>query len=165
MHYSMGGLWVDYNQCTNIPGIFAAGECEYQYHGANRLGANSLVSCIFGGAVAGPQAVQLCAGAGSRRPMGTDISTAEQKKQEESNALLMKNEGTENPVKLWRELGELMTRDCTVIRYNKNLLQTDAKLVEMLERYRKSILAIAPSGRTPRWFSRGSFTTCCNWRG
>ena len=49
MHYTMGGLWVDFNQATNIPGIFAAGECEYQYHGANRLGANSLVSCIFGG--------------------------------------------------------------------------------------------------------------------
>ena len=55
MHYTMGGLWVDFNQMTNIPGIFAAGECEYQYHGANRLGANSLVSCIFGGFVAGPE--------------------------------------------------------------------------------------------------------------
>ena len=49
----------------------------------------------------------------------------------------MRNEGTQNPVKLWRELGELMTKDCTVIRYNKNLQQTDAKLVELLERYRK----------------------------
>ena len=47
MHYTMGGLWVDFDQMTNIPGIFAAGECEYQYHGANRLGANSLVSCIY----------------------------------------------------------------------------------------------------------------------
>ncbi len=57
MHYTMGGLWVDFNQMTNIPGIFAAGECEYQYHGANRLGANSLVSCIFGGFRAGPNAL------------------------------------------------------------------------------------------------------------
>src|SRR5580693_8238896 len=57
MHYTMGGLWVDFNQMTNIPGIFAAGECEYQYHGANRLGANSLVSCIFGGFVSGPNAL------------------------------------------------------------------------------------------------------------
>src|ERR1700732_5350252 len=45
MHYTMGGIWVDFTQATNIPGIYAAGECEYQYHGANRLGANSLVSC------------------------------------------------------------------------------------------------------------------------
>jgi succinate dehydrogenase / fumarate reductase flavoprotein subunit len=49
----------------------------------------------------------------------------------------MNNQGTENPFRLWRELGELMTKDCTVIRYNKNLQQTDAKLVEMLERFRK----------------------------
>lgn len=53
VHYTMGGLWVDYYQMTNIPGLFAAGECEYQYHGANRLGANSLLSCIHGGTVAG----------------------------------------------------------------------------------------------------------------
>ena len=59
----------------------------------------------------------------------------EKKRQEEINALLMKADGTENPFKLWRELGEVMTKDCTVIRYNKNLQQTDAKLVELLERY------------------------------
>src|SRR3954468_19650896 len=58
MHYTMGGLWVDFNQMTNIPGLFGAGECEYQYHGANRLGANSLVSCIHGGFVTGPVAMK-----------------------------------------------------------------------------------------------------------
>src|ERR1700756_924089 len=57
MHYTMGGLWVDFKQATNIPGLYSAGECEYQYHGANRLGANSLVSCIWGGFVAGSAAV------------------------------------------------------------------------------------------------------------
>ena len=62
MHYTMGGLWVDFKQATNIPGIFAAGECEYQYHGANRLGANSLVSCIYGGGIAGPNAVKYARG-------------------------------------------------------------------------------------------------------
>src|SRR5262249_54659945 len=40
MHYSMGGLWIDYDHMTNVPGLFAAGEVDYQYHGANRLGAN-----------------------------------------------------------------------------------------------------------------------------
>src|SRR5437899_930958 len=137
MHYTMGGIWIDNeNQATNVPGIYAAGECEYQYHGGNRLGANSLVSCIYGGGVAGPNAVKYARGLqGSTN--GSSHYEAEKKKQEENNALLMKNEGTENPVKLWRELGELMTKDCTVIRYNKNLQQTDAKLVEMLERYRK----------------------------
>src|SRR5512140_301231 len=136
MHYTMGGLWVDAKQHTNIPGLLAAGECEYQYHGANRLGANSLVSCIWGGGVAGPNAVNYVRGLQASSD-GNGHFAAEQKKQEENNSLLMKNEGTENPVKLWRELGEVMTKDCTVIRYNKNLQQTDAKLVEFLERYRK----------------------------
>ena len=68
VHYSMGGLWVDYertaagglvvgsprNQQTNIPGLYAIGECDYQYHGANRLGANSLLSCIFSGLIVAP---------------------------------------------------------------------------------------------------------------
>src|SRR4051794_4607327 len=58
MHYTMGGLWVDFKQATNIPGIFACGECDYSIHGANRLGANSLVSCIFGGFMAGPEALK-----------------------------------------------------------------------------------------------------------
>jgi succinate dehydrogenase / fumarate reductase flavoprotein subunit len=136
MHYTMGGLWVDFKQATNIPGIYAAGECEYQYHGANRLGANSLVSCIYGGGIAGPNAVKYARGL-QALPDGNGCFEAERKKQEENNAALMNNEGTENPFRLWRELGELMTKDCTVIRYNKNLQQTDAKLVEMLERFRK----------------------------
>jgi len=47
----------------------------------------------------------------------------------------LSSNGTENPFRIWRELGELITRNCTVIRYNKNLQQTDAKLVEFLERF------------------------------
>ena len=58
MHYTMGGLWVDYEQMTNIPGLYAVGECDYSIHGANRLGANSLMSCIYGGFVAGPSSMR-----------------------------------------------------------------------------------------------------------
>src|SRR6185295_19534452 len=102
--------------------------------GANRLGANSLVSCIFGGFVAGPAAVNYARNLKAASSNG--YFDAERKRQEENNATLMKADGTENPFRLWRELGELMTKNCTVIRYNNNLVQTDAKLVELLERYR-----------------------------
>ena len=136
MHYTMGGLWVDFNQSTNIKGIFAAGECEYGYHGANRLGANSLVSCIYGGFVAGPQAMLYAKNnTKSTDGVSSTVFDSERKRQEEANAGLLTSNGTENPFRLWRELGELMTRNCTVIRYNKNLQQTDAKLVEFLERF------------------------------
>lgn len=135
MHYTMGGLWVDFNQMTNIPGIFAAGECEYQYHGANRLGANSLVSCIFGGFRAGPNALAYAKSLPAAA--GDGGHAAELTRQAEINGKLLKNAGTENPFKLWRELGQTMTEHATVIRYNKGLKQADAKVVELLERYKK----------------------------
>jgi succinate dehydrogenase / fumarate reductase flavoprotein subunit len=135
MHYTMGGLWVDFNQMTNIPGIFAAGECEYQYHGANRLGANSLVSCIFGGFKAGPNALDYAKNLPAAE--GDGGHAAELTRQAGINGKLLKNEGTENPFKLWRELGQTMTEHATVIRYNKGLKQADEKIVELLDRYKK----------------------------
>jgi succinate dehydrogenase / fumarate reductase flavoprotein subunit len=135
MHYTMGGLWVDFNQMTNIPGIFAAGECEYQYHGANRLGANSLLSCIFGGFHAGPNALAYAKSLPAAE--GDGGHAAELARQAEMNSKLMNNEGTENPFRLWRELGSTTTEHATVIRYNKGLKQADEKIVELLERYKK----------------------------
>jgi succinate dehydrogenase / fumarate reductase flavoprotein subunit len=134
MHYTMGGLWVDFNQMTNIPGIFAAGECEYQYHGANRLGANSLVSCIFGGFKSGPNALAYAKDVSAQN--GDGGHEAELVRQAEINGRLLKNEGTENPFKLWRELGETMTKHATVTRYNKGLKQADEKIVQLLDRYK-----------------------------
>jgi succinate dehydrogenase / fumarate reductase flavoprotein subunit len=139
MHYTMGGLWIDFDQMTNIPGVFAAGECEYQYHGANRLGANSLVSCIFGGFRAGPNALEYAKDLTAAE--GDGGHAAEIARQGEINGKLLKNEGTENPFKLWRELGQTMTEHATVIRYNKGLKQADEKIVELLDRYKKVNLA------------------------
>ena len=137
MHYTMGGLWVDFNQQTNIKGLYAAGECEYQYHGANRLGANSLVSCIYGGFISGPNAVKYARSQQtSTDGVSSSVFEAEQRRQEEFNDLLINNPGNENPFQIWRELGAIMTKNCTVIRYNKNLQETDGKLVELLQRFR-----------------------------
>jgi succinate dehydrogenase / fumarate reductase flavoprotein subunit len=134
MHYTMGGLWVDFNQMTNIPGVFAAGECEYQYHGANRLGANSLLSCIYAGFISGPIALDYAKSLPTQE--GDGGHAAEIKRQAEINAALLNNKGTENPFKLWRELGQTMTEHVTVIRYNKGLKEADAKIVELLERFK-----------------------------
>jgi succinate dehydrogenase / fumarate reductase flavoprotein subunit len=139
MHYTMGGLWVDFNQMTNIPGIFAAGECEYQYHGANRLGANSLVSCIFGGFISGPNALRYAKSVAPE--VGDGGHAAEVARQAEINKNLLNSEGSENPFKLWRELGQTMTEHATVIRYNKGLQKADEKIVELLERFKKINLA------------------------
>jgi succinate dehydrogenase / fumarate reductase flavoprotein subunit len=134
MHYTMGGLWVDFDQMSNIPGIFAIGECDYQYHGANRLGANSLLSCIYAGFIAGPNAMSYAKSLPSQE--GDGGHAAELSRQAGINSGLLKSKGTENPFKLWRELGDVMTKHATVIRYNKGLQQADEKIVELLDRYR-----------------------------
>ena len=134
MHYTMGGLWVDFNQHTNVPGIFAAGEADYSIHGANRLGANSLLSCINGGFLAGPNALAYAKSLPAAP--GDGGHAAELKRQQEKNAALLSNPGTENPFKLWRELGDTMTKHATIIRYNAGLAEADAKIVELLDRYR-----------------------------
>src|SRR5258708_15109855 len=98
MHYTMGGVWVNAeDQATNVPGIYAAGECEYQYHGANRLGANSLISCIFGGGLAGPAALKYA----KNLEKGADSTDAsvfarDQNKEAAQNHQLISPQGTQN---------------------------------------------------------------------
>jgi succinate dehydrogenase / fumarate reductase flavoprotein subunit len=134
MHYTMGGLWVDFNQMTNIPGVFAAGEAEYQYHGANRLGANSLLSCIYGGFQAGPNAMNYAKSLPAAT--GDGGASAELARQNLINIGLMTSTGGENPFRIWRELGDTMSANVTVVRYNDRIKKTDEKIVELLERYR-----------------------------
>jgi succinate dehydrogenase / fumarate reductase, flavoprotein subunit len=139
MHYTMGGMWVnDTDQATSVPGIFAAGECEYQYHGANRLGANSLVSCIFGGGLAGSAAVKhaknLEKGAAA---VDSGVFDRERQRQEAMNQSLISQDGAENIMAIWRELGETMTEHVTVTRINKNLEIAYNKLLELDQRFRK----------------------------
>jgi succinate dehydrogenase / fumarate reductase flavoprotein subunit len=142
VHYSMGGLWVNDgndpslpDHMTNIPGLFAVGECDYQYHGANRLGANSLLSCLTSGQIAGPA---ICAYADGlvRRPDGAEPEFAAQTRaRTEQYERLRTADGPENPFALWHELGTVMTENMTVVRYNDRLRATEAKLAELQERY------------------------------
>jgi len=135
VHYSMGGLWVDYEQRTNIPGLFAAGECDYSIHGANRLGANSLVSCVYGGFVAAPSAIEYSQNI-ERSPAETNgIYDAELRRQQQISDQIVKNDGPENQYKLHEEMGKVMTDNVTVVRYNDRLKTTDEKLLELIERF------------------------------
>ncbi len=133
VHYSMGGLWVDTEkQMTNIPGLFAAGECEYQYHGANRLGANSLLSCTFGGFEAGIHATNYIKGL---KQLSADVNEDVYKKQvhkeEELINMFLRQDGKENARQLHIELGNVMTENVTVVRFNKKLEETLVKINEL----------------------------------
>ncbi len=137
VHYSMGGLWVDFEQRTNIPGLFAAGECDYSIHGANRLGANSLVSCVYGGFVAAPSAIEYAKNVERGSTETNGIHDAELKRQQAINDSIVKSEGGENQYKLHEELGKVMTDNVTVVRYNDRLQATDDKIRELQERFGK----------------------------
>lgn len=135
VHYSMGGLWVDFEQRTNIPGLFAAGECDYSIHGANRLGANSLVSCVYGGFTAAPSAIEYAKNIERGDTETNGIYEAELNRQQEINDQIVKNEGGENQYKLHEEMGRVMTDNVTVVRYNDKLRATDEKLLELQDRF------------------------------
>jgi succinate dehydrogenase / fumarate reductase flavoprotein subunit len=157
VHYSMGGLWVDYeangeggllpgsprNQSTNIPGLYAIGECDYQYHGANRLGANSLLSCIFSGLFIGPGIVNWIKSNKAAADLPKSIyEGALSKHQARHKKLLSSASGTgENPYLLHQELGDIMTRAATVVRYNNQLTEAYEKVSAMNERAQRCSLA------------------------
>lgn len=155
MHYSMGGLWVDFDQMTNIPGLFAVGECEYQYHGANRLGANSLLSTVYGGTVAAPAAIAYVKGLKkASADVGSALYDAALAKVQSRFDAMLKQDGSENPYKLHQELGEWMTNNVTVVRYNDRLLKTDEKIQELQERYKR--VNVEDTGR---WTNQGAIFT------
>lgn len=136
VHYSMGGLWVDYEQRTNVPGLFAAGECDYSIHGANRLGANSLVSCVYGGFVAAPAAIDYAKNVVRGDADSNGIYDDEVRRQQAINDSIIKSEGPENQYKIHEELGKIMTDNVTVVRYNDRLKATDEKILELIDRFK-----------------------------
>lgn len=151
VHYSMGGAWVDwpasddsdrmsrFRQMTNIEGLFNVGESEYQYHGANRLGANSLLSCIFGGLVTGLE-VKRYIEATSLNALSHDNILAAQSIEEQRKAELFASTGSENVYELHEELSDWMVKYVTVKRTNKDLELTYQKILEIKERYKNVVL-------------------------
>jgi succinate dehydrogenase / fumarate reductase, flavoprotein subunit len=162
VHYSMGGLWVDFeraengslvkgsprNQATNIEGLYAAGECDYQYHGANRLGANSLLSCIYAGIVAGPAMASYRQNmAKSAYDLSKKVFDLAEKQEKDKLERILKMDGPENPYKLHEELAQTMLVHCTIERHNAKLDEVIAKVDEIDERSRKVGVTDTATGR------------------
>ncbi len=150
VHYTMGGLWVDwpatcdpdrferYRHMTNMPALFAAGECDFEYHGANRLGANSLLSCIYSGMVAANEMYWFIDDLKKRYDdiSGRCFEEAEAKELAIKQDLLGRS-GTENVHALHDELANMMVSNCTVVRSNKGLKESIDKIKELQERFKK----------------------------
>jgi succinate dehydrogenase / fumarate reductase flavoprotein subunit len=139
VHYSMGGLWAGFkkdektgglkagdpaNMMTSLPGLYAMGEVNFLYHGANRLGANSLLSCIFDGLFGGSCVKNYCQSSPAAADVPQSAYDAFAKQETDRQAALLAGNGDENPYLLWREMGRWMTDNCTVVRHNDKLQQT-----------------------------------------
>ncbi|CAM4149759.1 succinate dehydrogenase flavoprotein subunit [Jeotgalicoccus halotolerans] len=159
VHYSMGGLYVDYDQMTTIPGLFAAGECDYSQHGGNRLGANSLLSAIYGGMVAGPKAMEYVKTLEtSYQDLDESVYERHAQAEQEKFDNILAMDGTENAYVIHRELGEIMTANVTVVRHNDKLLETDKKILELMERYKQINI-----NDTKKWSNQAAFFTRQLW--
>ncbi|HWA83857.1 MAG TPA: FAD-binding protein, partial [Fimbriimonadaceae bacterium] len=150
VHYTMGGLWVDYalnadgtwntgeprNQMTNVPGVYAAGECDFQYHGANRLGANALLSCLVGGEIAAEGVIAYLKEAKPTEATAALLADATSLRTSEYENL-RKSHGSENPYRLHAELADTMWNNCGIWRVQRDLLAAREKLNELADRARK----------------------------
>jgi succinate dehydrogenase / fumarate reductase flavoprotein subunit len=148
VHYSMGGAWVDwpaaddpdrmqrFRQMTNIPGCFQVGESEFQYHGANRLGANSLLSCIFAGLVCGTEVPGYLSNLScSASILPSRIFSSSLSEEEAFQKDLLSREGPENVHLLHDEMAKLMVSHVTVKRNNQDLQKTLNSLKSIRERF------------------------------
>ncbi|HNC43544.1 MAG TPA: FAD-binding protein, partial [Acidobacteriota bacterium] len=121
MHLSLGGLWVNAEQQTNVKGLFAAGECAGSLHGANALSGNELLFSLFSGVIAG-QAAARCAQGTTSFPVEADPRfEAERRRQLDENEKLKARQGAENAWRIQEQLGRLMTEQMTVVRFNERL--------------------------------------------
>jgi succinate dehydrogenase / fumarate reductase flavoprotein subunit len=152
VHYSMGGILVGYetdpktggmsrvspkNHATTIPGLFACGECDSAYHGANRLGANSLLSASFSGRVAGDATVAYVKGLKeTSEAVPERFYTEERGRQIDINQSLIASNGEENPFTLHNELGKLMQDYVFVERDNAGLDKALSGIADLKARFR-----------------------------
>ncbi|MGL4348928.1 MAG: succinate dehydrogenase flavoprotein subunit [Chlamydiales bacterium] len=147
MHYSMGGAWVDwpasndpdrmdrYRQMTNLKGCFNVGESEFQYHGANRLGANSLVSCIFGGLVAGVEVPRYidCLEE-TYEEISENVFMKDLQQERVFKESVLNSNGTESIFAIHEDLSNIMINHVSVKRNDKDLKRALESIGNLKER-------------------------------
>jgi len=140
-HYAMGGLWVDYNLMSNIPGLFVLGEANFSVHGANRLGASALMQGLADGYFVIPYTIG--GYLASIKPYGTSTDPSEFKQsadevKERINKLL-NVKGKETPTHYMRELGRLMWNNCGMGRSKESLEENLKKIPELHQEFLQNV--------------------------
>ena len=149
VHYTMGGLWVDYNLMSNLPGLFVLGEANFSDHGANRLGASALMQGLSDGYFVLPATISsyLATQNPAKRPAA---DTAAFKEAEENvqtiTRRLISNQGKRTPDSFHKQLGKLMWEHCGMARNKAGLEKGINAIGELRQTYWKEVSILGDAG-------------------
>lgn len=135
-HYTMGGLWVDYNLMSNVPGLFVLGEANFSDHGANRLGASALMQGLADGYFVLPATIGGYL-AENKEMLDVDHSAfiSEENAVKERISTLLSMKGKRSPDSFHRELGRVMWDKCGMARNEAGLKEAIAKIPQIREEF------------------------------
>ena len=142
VHYTMGGVWVDYNLMTSIPGCFAIGEANFSDHGANRLGASALMQGLADGYFVLPYTVgDYLSDEISTGEISTDLPEFDKSEKEISEKLkkLVSNKGEKSVDYYHKKLGKIMWNKCGMSRNEKDLKSAIKEIKELREDFHKNV--------------------------
>ncbi|MDA0885282.1 MAG: fumarate reductase/succinate dehydrogenase flavoprotein subunit [Bacteroidetes bacterium] len=142
VHYTMGGVWVDYNLMTSIPGCFAIGEANFSDHGANRLGASALMQGLADGYFVLPYTIgDYLSNEISTGEISTDLPEFEKSEKEVLEKLkkLLSNKGEKSVDFYHKKLGKIMWNKCGMSRNEKDLKSAIKEIKELREDFHKNV--------------------------
>lgn len=140
-HYTMGGLWVDYNLMTTIPGLFAIGEANFSDHGANRLGASALMQGLADGYFILPYTLAHYIAGASLPKMSAEQAEFQEAKKAAKDRLdrLLNIRGSKTVTEFHRELGSMIWNNVGMSRNQKGLEATLSKVRSLREEFWKNV--------------------------
>ena len=141
-HYTMGGLWVDYNLMSTIPGLFVAGEANFSDHGANRLGASALMQGLADGYFVLPYTVGDYIANNKATPVTTthDAFKNSENMVKEEIRKLMETKGARTVESFHKELGRIMWENCGMARNKQGLTESIARIQKLREEFKHNVL-------------------------
>jgi len=141
VHYAMGGLWVDYDLMSNLPGLFVGGEANFSDHGANRLGASALMQGLGDGYFILPLTVGDYIASGGIAKADTNHAAFKDTEREAKQRLdtLIGVKGNRSPDSYWKELGTILWEDCGMARSKESLERALSKIPSLREEYWKKV--------------------------
>lgn len=140
-HYAMGGLWVDYNLMSNVPGLFVIGEANFSDHGANRLGASALMQGLADGYFVLPYTIgDYLAGVRNQSVSSDGIEFREAETETRARiSRLLNGNGKRTATSFHRELGNLMIEACGMSRSQQGLLDALQRIPELREQFYREL--------------------------